>query len=744
MRKLLLFFSLLSLIIPLTYAQITFTGDVSVDFDNPSTVWAYDPCGEGDVGITSAMWYAGKNTGWDVYRIGFNYDRANDVMYIGWDYNGRICGDADGNGNPSTDNYLEPNKDDIANLGDGETITLWVDTDNSGGSEGGDIVLGVSKPGNASQYAVTYEAAGYGNPSNSFGTPVPAANGSYLYNAPSGPTASKPDFECTILNYSQMPFVNINDRLYDEVSFGIHVYSGSWKDGSVGYDKFTNSGWLIVTIPGVDRPPDPPVNLTHNYPRDLYVLEGIPIQVENGDPQVLFGPPFSTTTPGWPYWRVSRWDTDNQTYIRYEEPDYPVDLGLDPPPQQPGMGFWVVQDVEDDCQIEVTGYYYEEGDTVRIPLQNALPPSTTFPQGKFGQNQLANPFEVPFAWGDCLVQRADHSQPPMSMEDAFYAGIMCHYAAVWDPYNKQYIVKGYEDTFMPWQGFWTCVFDSLYEWEIIYVYPQETDRGSRGFTANAHAPHQDALNEWSFYIGITVDSIGLLDQYNYIGISSESEEDWDINDAPEMAPMVTAGGYVHIYFPHTDWAYRPGNFCYDFRQGPFEGEKIWNVDVRSYEYSGNLLLVWSGVPRIAPEYTASLLDETGNVLVADMSVEEDVLPITIAANEIKHYQVKIVRNIVGVSGNPVVSPIKYSLARAYPNPFNPNTSISFSVPVQSSVKLGIYDISGRLVKEAVNNSFAAGTHTVDINLSESPSGVYLIKAEADGKVFGTAKITLVK
>ncbi|MBL7192266.1 T9SS type A sorting domain-containing protein [bacterium] len=734
MRRYPILFTIILLLAGICTAQITFTGDASADFNNPLTVWAYDPCGENDVVITSQMQAAGVLSGWDIWRIGFYYDRANDVMYIGWDFNGRICGDADGDGDPSDETYLQPNKHDVANLGDGETICLWVDTDNSGGSEGGDIVLGVSKPGDASEYAVTYENAGYGNPLNSFGAPIPEATGSYLYNAPDGPDPAHPDFECTVQNYSQMPSVNLGDRYHDEVSFGIHVYTGSWEDGSVGFDKFTNSCWLIVTIPGV---PVTDTTITHNFPRDLYVLEGIPLAVENGDPPTVLGPPFSTNPPGQPNnWRVSRWDTDLQIYLRYNEPEPDtIDLG-DPPPLQPGMGFWIVQNLEDSCQVEVTGTFFEPGDTVRVPLQNALPDGTP------GQNMLANPFHVPIAWGDCYIQRADHTEPPMTIEEAYTSGISCHYSAIWDYYNKQYIIKDLDDTFAPWNGFWTCVYDSLYEWEIIYVYPDEGD--SEGLTANAR-PHDgpDELNEWAFYIGVVVDSLKMVDQCNYIGISANSSDVWDANDAPEMAPSIVEGAYVHLYFPHYDWSFRPGPFCFDFRQGPFDELKIWDFNIRSFQYTGDILLVWDGAAKLSPEYKASLYDNSGNMLVEDMALE-DTMPIYITAGEIQEYQIQVERISVDVSRNPDNIVKYYSLSEPYPNPFNPVTSLKLDLYKASDVKAVVYNIEGREVMTAADECMSAGSHNLNIDLSQQASGQFFLKISIGGGQTETKKLLLIK
>jgi len=48
----------------------------------------------------------------------------------------------------------------------------------------------------------------------------------------------------------------------------------------------------------------------------------------------------------------------------------------------------------------------------------------------------------------------------------------------------------------------------------------------------------------------------------------------------------------------------------------------------------------------------------------------------------------------------------------YPNPFNPSTTITFSMLQQSEVSVGIYDINGRLVHELAAGSLAEGVHSL--------------------------------
>ena len=59
----------------------------------------------------------------------------------------------------------------------------------------------------------------------------------------------------------------------------------------------------------------------------------------------------------------------------------------------------------------------------------------------------------------------------------------------------------------------------------------------------------------------------------------------------------------------------------------------------------------------------------------------------------------------------VIVPSDYVLHGNYPNPFNPSTTFSFTLPIDKRISIRIYDLSGRVVRTLVNNeSFAAGTH----------------------------------
>jgi predicted outer membrane repeat protein len=89
-------------------------------------------------------------------------------------------------------------------------------------------------------------------------------------------------------------------------------------------------------------------------------------------------------------------------------------------------------------------------------------------------------------------------------------------------------------------------------------------------------------------------------------------------------------------------------------------------------------------------------------------------------------------------------PIKYSLGNNFPNPFNPTTNISFSLPKNCFVSLNIYNINGERVKNIIENkSYPLGNHIINLNASELSTGIYFYKLEtADWE--NTKKMILVK
>ena len=89
----------------------------------------------------------------------------------------------------------------------------------------------------------------------------------------------------------------------------------------------------------------------------------------------------------------------------------------------------------------------------------------------------------------------------------------------------------------------------------------------------------------------------------------------------------------------------------------------------------------------------------------------------------------------------------FKLKQNYPNPFNPSTTIQYEIPKAGKVKLNIYDVSGRLVKELLSDFQQAGLHKKKWNgLNKSgkkvSSGFYVYTVKFENRFYSKKMILL--
>ena len=89
-----------------------------------------------------------------------------------------------------------------------------------------------------------------------------------------------------------------------------------------------------------------------------------------------------------------------------------------------------------------------------------------------------------------------------------------------------------------------------------------------------------------------------------------------------------------------------------------------------------------------------------------------------------------------------------ALMQNYPNPFNPTTTIDYSLPEASKVRLDIYNVKGQLVRTLLNGDMPAGMHSMlwdgrDNNNAAVASGVYFYRVSSP-KATQTKRMLLMK
>jgi hypothetical protein len=88
-------------------------------------------------------------------------------------------------------------------------------------------------------------------------------------------------------------------------------------------------------------------------------------------------------------------------------------------------------------------------------------------------------------------------------------------------------------------------------------------------------------------------------------------------------------------------------------------------------------------------------------------------------------------------------PKEFALGQNFPNPFNPSTKVSFSLPTDESVTIRLFNVLGNEVATIAERKYGAGNHEVEFNAQNLPSGVYIYTMQA-GSFTASKKMVLMR
>ncbi len=201
--------------------------------------------------------------------------------------------------------------------------------------------------------------------------------------------------------------------------------------------------------------------------------------------------------------------------------------------------------------------------------------------------------------------------------------------------------------------------------------------------------------------------IGSFD-YMINKISSEGNEIWSksFNSAEDLRDFASS-----IVVDKENNAYVTGSSHDMFSQGLCYTLKYNSVGELKWQYRFD-------APHSIFENPHSIfLDDSNNVIIGG--------DFTDSTNGANFFVMKIKQKLeTGIQQTFENLPTQYVLSQNFPNPFNPNTKIMFSIPKSGFVKLEIYDVLGRKVKELLNQELSVGSYTLDFDASVLSSGIY--------------------
>jgi len=254
-----------------------------------------------------------------------------------------------------------------------------------------------------------------------------------------------------------------------------------------------------------------------------------------------------------------------------------------------------------------------------------------------------------------------------------------------------------------------------------------------------------------------------LSATTHIQFSEQGSINKDVRDAYYLVPETDT--YLEFYTKSYDDSYLSiQSHPYRFG-GPLDISIFVGGYVANSSLSGAYRISWPLIKSLHPEWTATLVDlETGAEI--DLTTQrhydfemnhlsrsrlEAKTPDQVATGKallklLKQGGEDAPRFLLRIDpGNAFPEiPRTFELGQNYPNPFNGGTIIPFSIPLEATISLSIYDIRGRKVEELVKGKYyGPGNHRVDWLATGRSSGIYLCQLQIGDQYF-TQKMILLR
>ena len=337
-----------------------------------------------------------------------------------------------------------------------------------------------------------------------------------------------------------------------------------------------------------------------------------------------------------------------------------------------------------------------------------------------GWNQVGTPYYFPVSWNDIYA-----ASPGVVQGSIAYEWVENEWqpAAIMQPFGGYFISTSSGAN-------------------ILRVPPREASNGTARITGS---PVPLAEHEW--LIKVAAENNHERDLYNYIGVLSTASVNLDIHDQPKPPAMYP--DRVRLASRHSDWAAMSGSYSGDF-QGPAESGNLWDLSLEpgtSHEDVSLTLEQFGELP------------ENFSIRVLNLDLRYELPETSPGVYEQRNFggtESYRLRVLVGDEDflaehdeGITQAPESFSLAQNYPNPFNGDTHIQYAIPEPTALRIIIYDMKGRVVREILStDAHPVGYHELSWNgLNDRgqavASGIYLISLQSP--VFQTSrKMVLLK
>jgi hypothetical protein len=246
------------------------------------------------------------------------------------------------------------------------------------------------------------------------------------------------------------------------------------------------------------------------------------------------------------------------------------------------------------------------------------------------------------------------------------------------------------------------------------------------------------MRDYVEYLSGTIDDVGV-----FSGVLTPSD----------VSTLFTAGPGFNLSYDHDDYSAAQHLVAF-YPMNSMNGTAL--VDASGNDHDGIIQGPdWAG--DLVPEPQWLMISDGSSWLESGATEELDIIVITtglttdavynadvlvLTAAEVVAIPVYLLVNEdLGVADHQLIN--SYELSSAFPNPFNPITTIQYSIPTAENVRLSIYNVLGEEIEVLASGLHQPGSHIVRWNAARFSSGMYFYRLHA-GEFSAVHKLLLLK
>ena len=325
-----------------------------------------------------------------------------------------------------------------------------------------------------------------------------------------------------------------------------------------------------------------------------------------------------------------------------------------------------------------------------------------------GWNLITNPFSSTISWSK--IQSTNGTNAPIYTFNGSFST-----SSNFDPYVGYYFFNGSPNT-------------TLTKLRVPYA----------GIFTKASEPIEVTAGGWRINVAFSAGDI--IDAEAWLGVSNLAKDGLDLLDTrkPRGLPDLAT-----VYFERPEWDNDFSAFASDIRS-EIDEFKTWNFSTVG-DLGKPASLAFRGISSVPQQYVVYLIDVER---ARTMDLRRDSVYSFVPQMKVSHFRV-LVGTPAAVEGQVVeIMPKEFSLSQNFPNPFNPSTTISVSLPAPSEVRISVFNTLGQETRSLFAGWLEAGRHWFTWDGRNElgvamPSGAYYCRLGApSGRSFVTKMILI--